>query len=174
LKVIHILLRLCGLKSSPADLPYSWSWFGLLLAIRMIFHFFSIGDSVNQSALEVILAILGSYGVLLLSFYGLLHFKKIGNRWLQGITAYIGVEIVLLLLVLSCLLLIPGLTTSVVFNLLMALWFLAIKGHVIKHTLDTRAPIAWLIAFNLEIIRFMPLFFLPGVREVMAAQGVNG
>ena len=156
MKVIHILLRLCGLKSSPADLPYSWSWFGLLLAIRMIFHFFSIGDSVNQSALEVVLAILTSYGVL------------------QSITAYIGVEIVLLLLVLSCLLLIPGLTTSVVFNLLMALWFLAIKGHVIKHTLDTRAPIAWLIAFNLEIIRFMPLFFLPGVREVMAAQGVNG
>jgi hypothetical protein len=148
-------------RLGPQDLPHAPRLLGGLVLALIVGHFVLaqalVGDTA-PSPLRVVLAPAFMLGLL----YALLSIRQFTNRFFQTGLAWIGVELIFLVLSVPFLLAIGKLPTKaeeltpqqlvLMWPLLaVAIWKLAVQAHVARHALDLRLPAAILIALLTDI-----------------------
>ncbi len=155
MKVLFLLFAdICRFKKGPEDIPYSISLLALLFVCNLIIEIF-LGLGFYSAATAALLSL--SSILTLFVFSGLwLYLFKFKNRFVQTMTAFVGVSLFtnLFFFIPLTLLWHAGVIMDQSFalvNLILLAWILAIYAHIFRRALE----ISFLLGIALAITYFI-------------------
>lgn len=151
------LINLCALKGTPANLPFSYYLLGTLIALEAIVDITS-WSQLKAPLLEVVLACFLSLSVLMGVIYFLLAQQKKEKRFVKVMTAWIGTELILDLLLKLFVVVLPENIPAIkafVF-ILFFIWYVMIKAQILKQSIEMRMVMIILIVFGIMLISQLP------------------
>jgi len=164
-QTLYTLFNLCLLRTSPAQLPYSALFLGLLVLAELGLNIFTLNKLKGVSLNEVITASLVSLIVLVMLIFALLAQRKVQNRIYKVLTAWFGTELMLTLILKILLIIIPDklqntTTVQAILQIGFFTWNVVIKAYIFKFACDIKMSRAVLITFAILIISTLPIQFL--------------
>ena len=159
MRTVKSLFQLCLLKGSPSNLPYSPQWLGVILTIHILLNLASYPTRSQITLPEFTGVMAASYAILFVVLYAILYFRKMTVRFLKTLLAYLGTELLFLLILFMVMVVVQATMTSAAPLILLAsiVWMFAVKAYILKLSLDTQTVIGVLIAINVEILRSVPI-----------------
>ncbi len=155
LNTFRILVELCMLRRAPQDLPYSPVLLGLLVIADAAVTFPALrGTGAGPGAGAETVFILG-FGMLFI--YAALHYRDLGNRFVQTAAAMFGTDALLTLIALPLIGNLPphgagapqGAGAGTIGALvLVQLWTIFVIGHIWRHAFNTRFSVGTLLALG--------------------------
>jgi hypothetical protein len=135
--------QLCRLKRGPEDVPYSLQ---LLLLLLLLDCALGISGQLlaQPERLRIAVALtLLAVGMDAVALWGLLAFKRLQARWVQAMTAIVGLDLLLSVLALPLTLLSlvvepksPMVGLVVVSQMLLVGWNIGLRGFVLHRALN--------------------------------------
>ncbi len=162
LKIINTFFNILLLRESPAALPFSYTLLSLLVACEFFFNTYSLTKLKGAELAEILLANALSLGVLIGMLYVVLSQRKHQERWHKVVIAWFGTELLLTMLINGIYVLMPEVIQSsaqfqVIITLLFSVWNVAIKGHILRCSLEIKLVTAILITFGIILVSFLPI-----------------
>lgn len=168
-QAIVVYWRLCFFKGSPSTLPYSYIILGLLILALFLMRLFSFQGNIQIPVTAKLQASFMSVLFLLFFLYIILYVKKKVERWHKLTQAILGTELVLFLIIYSFSLLLRGEQLPIQIGGFILIWVLAIKGTILKKTLEIGMLNAFFLAFAMELTSYIPFGIL--IAELTQQQG---
>ena len=168
--------QLCQLRRGPEDVPYSLQ---LLLLLGLLDVALGVGGQLlaqpDRLRIAVSLTLL-ALAMDAIALWGLLAFKKLQGRWVQALTAIIGIDLLLSLVALPLTLISLAVQPSsfmiaivVVTQMLLVGWNIGLRGFVFHRSLNIgmlQGNVLSLALFLLNIAVSVQLF-----PELLPAKG---
>ncbi len=168
--------QLCQLRRGPEDVPYSLQ---LLLLLSLLDVALGVGGQFlaqpDRLRIAVSLTLL-ALSMDAIALWGLLAFKKLQGRWVQALTAIIGLDLLLSLVALPLTLISLAVQPSsfmiaivVVTQMLLVGWNIGLRGFVFHRSLNIgmlQGNVLSLALFLLNIAVSVQLF-----PELLPAKG---
>jgi len=168
--------QLCQLRRGPEDVPYSLQ---LLLLLGLLDVALGVGGQLlaqpDRLRIAVSLTLL-ALSMDAIALWGLLAFKKLQDRWVQALTAIIGIDLLLSLVALPLTLISLAVQPSsfmiaivVVTQMLLVGWNIGLRGFVFHRSLNIgmlQGNVLSLALFLLNIAVSVQLF-----PELLPAKG---
>lgn len=168
--------QLCQLRRGPEDVPYSLQ---LLLLLGLLDVALGVGGQLlaqpDRLRIAVSLTLL-AFSMDAIALWGLLAFKKLQGRWVQALTAIIGIDLLLSLVALPLTLISLAVQPSsfmiaivVVTQMLLVGWNIGLRGFVFHRSLNIgmlQGNVLSLALFLLNIAVSVQLF-----PELLPAKG---
>lgn len=168
--------QLCQLRRGPEDVPYSLQ---LLLLLGLLDVALGVGGQLlaqpDRLRIAVSLTLL-ALSMDAIALWGLLAFKKLQGRWVQALTAIIGIDLLLSLVALPLTLISLAVQPSsfmiaivVVTQMLLVGWNIGLRGFVFHRSLNIgmlQGNVLSLALFLLNIAVSVQLF-----PELLPAKG---
>ncbi len=160
-RLLQFFIELCLLRATPQDLPGAWLLVGLLLPINLLVGMLLIGDGLGGLDRAFVAAVVD---LLVMSAWTrmLLVFKKHSGRFLQTLTALLGIGTVLGLIALPMQLALgdvsvgadAGVLTQLLSLLLLfvMVWSIVVAGHVYRHALEVTLGLGMGLALSYSVI----------------------
>jgi hypothetical protein len=168
--------QLCQLRRGPEDVPYSLQ---LLLLLGLMDVALGVGGQLLAQPDRVRIAVsltLLALAMDAIALWGLLAFKKLQGRWVQALTAIIGIDLLLSLVALPLTLISLAVQPSsfviaivVVTQMLLVGWNIGLRGFVFHRSLNIgmlQGNVLSLALFLLNIAVSVQLF-----PELLPAKG---
>lgn len=162
LSALKVCSRICLFSKGPQDIPASiGSMLGISICavIVMVFIDEQLGQRSHNVVLLESIILLGLYG-----FIGLvLYVTNKSNRFVQSITAIIGIELVIYSVFLLITLVFLPLKITIIIalaSIVLYLWRLSIICHIFKEMLSTDYIVAILMTVTFEMFRIMMVISL--------------
>lgn len=141
------------------ELPYSVMW----LLFLMLADFILLLQSLSSGKLEqntLLLVSLSSFFLVNLALYLLLKFRKMTVRYVKTAMGYFGTEIVLNLMFVMFLVVTQAIAALPLLLLTFFAWNFALKGFILRHSLNMQAQVAILLAICIEVLRGIPFMIV--------------
>lgn len=159
--------QMCLLREVPQTLPRSIELFWLLLGVNVLVGMAQLWGAKGPVAniiVQLVAAYIIEFGLIWLLFY------LIGRaaRYLQIVTALLGSDTILGLIVVMALVILPVLNAVDVFGFLylgIVIWSLVITGHILRHGMEIPLVGGIVIAVSIFLIRISVLLTLLGTNE---------
>lgn len=155
--MLQKFLALLFLKAAPQDIPYSQQWAGLAAALYVISGYMVLQSSMAPD--DMVPGLLLSLAVQLIFTFIVLRALNKGARFVQTITATLGISILFNLLswpalsVLADEALEAGVRSSMSLLFLMLIsWEVLVKAHIYRHALEIKMFSALTLSFSLLFI----------------------
>lgn len=159
---LMVLGRLCVLRGSPADLPYSRSLLVIFIFMEYCLQFIGLNEFLHQKlkdtaiSFEAGLVAFFSTAIYLGAIYFLLYRKKQTERFNKAMLALFGTE----LLTLAFTKLLFFLTQDTFILLIINAWIFCIWGYIIKQTLMVSLLRGIFTILVVKMLYVIPFFFL--------------
>ncbi len=152
-----LFIRLSLFKASPSDLPYSPACLGITVLVYVFAGEILLGEQRGLGL--IILQIMVEILILGAISYIVLNFKQHTERFLQTLTALIGISLVISLVSIPIMLALPDAMVGNEVNpvtlqasLALLLWNLAVISLIFKRSFEISTLAAGFIAFNYFLI----------------------
>lgn len=155
-----VYTRLCFFKDSPASLPYSYVQLMLVAIICLLMRIVAFGTTLNIDWADKIKTSVASLILLAVFIYALVAFNKKKDRFHKLLSAMLGVEIIVSLIIYPLGLILQNNQVPAPLVAIIMLWTLSIKGNIFRKGLDFKFNSSVLIAFAMECFSYIPQSFL--------------
>lgn len=154
LSIFSLFWRIAQLKSGPEHLPASSF---LLLTITLLNIAVSLVISLSigtQPATTIATTILTNLAAQALIIYGLLALVGKGARLTQTLTAYFGCDLLLNLVIGSCIVLMRLLSVDFMTTLALIIfvWSILIFGYILRKAMEIHMAMGIALAFLLTLV----------------------
>ncbi|MCS5707862.1 hypothetical protein CC99x_002985 [Candidatus Berkiella cookevillensis] len=163
-----VYTRLCFFKDSPASLPYSHLQLMLVMGICLFMRVIAFGTTLKIDWTDKIITSMASLILLAVFIYALLAFNKKPDRFHKLLSAMLGVEIIVSLIIYPLGLILPNNQVPAPLVAIIMLWILSIKGNIFRKGLEFKFSSSVLIAFAMECFSYIPQSLI--VFSLVAAQ----
>ncbi len=166
-QTVYTLVNLCLLRGSAASLPFSWLIFGLLLLVELGLNLYTFNQIKDVSLSDNVLATVLSATLLLGIIYLLLNQRKMQNRFVKVIIAWIGSELLITLLLKLILLILPLALQDNKYMLATLqigffTWNIVIKAFILKNATSMKMSSSILVTFGILILYTLPIQMVLG------------
>lgn len=153
-KSVGAFCRLCILRGSPSDLPFSWPLLGgVILACVADVFFVQRKGSVSLAGL--ITTELFAVSILVGLIYLILWQRKQLNRFHKTLLAWFGTEIIFNIIGRLSFGQVDLAATQNPGILIFSVWFLLVKSYILKNALGVSLAMAFLILMGMFIVLFL-------------------
>ncbi len=157
--ILSYFWQICLLRTGPEKIPASATITGMLLVIYLTTAFISIAITrPNLAMIQTIAAVFIGFIIEAAIIYGLLVLKSVGGRFLSTISAVLGSNSILLIILLPIQLLANNLNTGIVSSFISALlfvcflWWITIVGFILHRVANVSVLQGTVIALMIEFL----------------------
>ena len=154
---LTILQRICFLRASPSDLPYSKTLLGFFIFISALLNYQILDKALSPyNPDHLSLRIVLSYAVVVILLAAMLAAKKISNRLHKVLLAFFGTDVIFsfLRIILLTLMGLPGANGLLFF---IYFWELLVRAAILRAAIGATLLWCGLLAFSIQLCEELPI-----------------
>ena len=152
LPFVHLFWNICLMRESPARVPANSAFVLTLLVLRflLVLIIANLLAFSQRSSISILTEDLVSTVVAMLLIWGALHARALGQRFLQTLGAYVGMEIVIYLL-MGAVLAIAGSMDAApqLLVMLITVWQFAIFAFIMHHAMNIPLGLGFAVSIGI-------------------------